>query len=249
MEQGIVEHKCTICQSVSENQDAFSSHFQEHHRSIFFACYLCPRSFQTVNQVLTHLNNEHNTINPERKKIAMYDHAIMARGTVRVGYVEGESVPLTKIERKLWSNQKCAVDGCGSNVDSAPAVKLFRFPASDVHQRYLWVAILNKRNPDGTEWEAKPWHRICSLHFEDGKYSRDEKDINYIPTLLPDALGDEEMFRMPPQAADQVIFLIFFLVLFLSMMTCIAMKNKLKSLLANFFCVLLICFSKAGATS
>ena len=146
MEEELLQHKCTLCQSVLETQDALSNHYQEQHQSVYFACYLCPRSFKTLNQTFLHLNNEHNTVNPDRTKIALYDYAIKARGTVRRGYVQGEPLPLPQNKRNLWSNQKCTVDDCASNADTVPPVKLFRFPAIDINQRYLWVAILNKKN-------------------------------------------------------------------------------------------------------
>lgn len=214
MEEGIVGHKCTLCQFVSETQEAFSNHFQEQHQSVFFACYLCPRSLNTLDQILLHLNNDHATNHPDRTKIALYDRNKKGRGTVRVGYVEGETLPSKDTTRKMWTNQKCVVEGCESTVATVPAVQLFRFPAVNVRQRYLWVAIVDKRNPDGTAWEAKPWHRICSNHFEGGKPSRVEKDVNFIPTLFKDALEEGPMFRMPEDLPNQVIFFLFFPIIF-----------------------------------
>ena len=206
----MVGHKCTLCQSVNETQETFSNHFQEQHQSVFFACYLCPRSLNTLDQILLHLNNDHAANHPDRTKIALYDRNKKGRGTVRVGYVEGETFP-SKDTRNLCTNQRCVVEGCESTVDTVPAVKLFRFPAVNLHQRYLWVAIVDKRNPDGTAWEAKPWHRICSNHFEGGNHSHDAKDVNFIPTLFKDALEDGPMFRMPADLPYQVIvpFFIF----------------------------------------
>ena len=209
--EAIVEHKCPLClANIIDDPVIFSQHFQQLHPTIAFACYLCEKAFSTVREIYEHLNLKHGTNNPDKEKIALYDRSRKARGIARVGHLDKISEPEKKL-KKLSGGQRCCVPDCKSTSHTVPAVKLFRFPAVNLLQRYLWVSLVDKRNEDGSAWEAKPWHRICSLHFEGGNYSKDEQDVNFIPTLFKDALDDGYMFRMPDSSTDQVSLFFTFL--------------------------------------
>ena len=55
----------------------------------------------------------------------------------------------------------------------------------NLEKRLLWIAILNKKNKDGTDWQPSKTNssRICSLHFVSRKHSPTQGDIDYTPTL------------------------------------------------------------------
>ena len=73
--------------------------------------------------------------------------------------------------------------GCRSTCNSLPKVLFFTFPLTNLEKRLLWIAILNKKNKDGSDWQPSKTNRICSLHFVSGKHSPTQGDIDYTPTL------------------------------------------------------------------
>ena len=73
--------------------------------------------------------------------------------------------------------------GCRSTCNSLPKVLFFTFPLKNLEKRLLWIAILNKKNKDGSDWQPSKTNRICSLHFVSGKHSPTQGDIDYTPTL------------------------------------------------------------------
>ena len=205
--------KCAICSTIARDEVELSNHYHEQHKHVFFACYNCEKSFTKLEQLFLHIIQKHAINSPDMSRIAIYDNMQRNRGgIVRLGFLNGVDLkpevkePAPKRKKganNLFGNQKCVVEGCKSNCKT-PGVKLFRFPATDLHQRYLWVALVNKKSEDEDAWKAKPWHRICSLHFVGGNYSSNENDVNYIPTLFNDALEDGPNFQVPnaPDAGD-----------------------------------------------
>ena len=92
--------------------------------------------------------------------------------------------PKTTRKRKYPSgSQRCCVTGCKSTCETVPKVSFFCFPTKDIQKRLLWIAILNKKNKDGTEWKPNPSDRICSKHFVSGKHSPTQNNIDYTPTI------------------------------------------------------------------
>ena len=197
--------KCIICSTVVKDESELSAHYHDHHPAIIFACYDCPNFLKKLDELNLHLDQAHAITSPEKGKIAIYDIKF-----VRIGYLDGElceQLPSNKRKRKchLGGSQRCVVDGC-ETTRYTPDSKLFRFPYRNLHQRYLWVALVNKKpSEDGEAWVAKPWHRICSLHFKGGNYSRNQKDVNFIPTLFADSIEDGPTFEMPATPVSTVL--------------------------------------------
>ena len=222
----IMEEQCIICSSILKDENELSKHYHEQHPNIIFTCYVCTKSFVKLEQLYLHLNQDHTIEKPDQSKIALYNSGQIAKDitkSVSVGFLDGSlpslSEPGIKVSAKrkdrkrsgrnlLGGSQKCVVEGCLSSCQS-PGVKLFRFPKRNLHQRYLWVALMNKEPKDGEAWMAKPWHRICSLHFKDGKHSADQKDENYIPTLFTDSLEEGPSFEQQASPAPEVILCFF----------------------------------------
>jgi len=91
---------------------------------------------------------------------------------------------------------KCCVPGCDSHNNKIPKPSFYRFPARNLEQCKLWIEAINKKNPDGSDWQLKKNHsrtghtRICSKHFVNGVKSHSRNHVDYIPTLyLPDENG------------------------------------------------------------
>ena len=63
--------------------------------------------------------------------------------------------------------RRCQVKGCYTT-NKTPRLKLHRIP--DVKfwkvKHDMWISAIREEN--GADWQAKNWHRICSIHFESG---------------------------------------------------------------------------------
>ena len=215
-----MEEQCLVCSSVVKDVIELSRHYHEQHPLIIFACYACDKSVDKLDLLNLHLNQEHSITNPDQSKIALYDTGQIVkgcRGASSVGFLDGSiSEPEVKMPKKrkrsgstlLGGNQRCVVDGCSSTCHT-PGVKLFRFPSKNLHQRYLWVALLNKKTKDGAPFMAKPFHRICSLHFKDRKHSKKQTEENFIPTLFMDPLEEGASFQQDTPAPEVILNFVF----------------------------------------
>ena len=50
---------------------------------------------------------------------------------------------------------KCCVPGCDSHNNKIPKPSFYRFPARNLEQCKLWIKAINKKNPDGSDWQPK----------------------------------------------------------------------------------------------
>ena len=50
---------------------------------------------------------------------------------------------------------KCCVPGCDSHNNKIPKPSFHRFPARNHEQCKLWIKAINKKNPDGSDWQPK----------------------------------------------------------------------------------------------
>ena len=85
-----------------------------------------------------------------------------------------------KKKSKYRSFINCSVIGCGTRSTDESKPSFFRFPARNKEQREAWLSIVGRKNAD---WVPRNSDRICSHHFENGKYSTRRDRVNYIPTL------------------------------------------------------------------
>ena len=92
-----------------------------------------------------------------------------------------------RIERKKNSKYRshinCCVIGCGTRSTDESKPSLFVFPARNREQREAWISIVGRKNAAMSDWVPRNSDRICSHHFENGKYSTRRDRVNYIPTL------------------------------------------------------------------
>ena len=67
--------------------------------------------------------------------------------------------------------KSCAVVGCHNHSMMAKRMSFFLFPKEnkDPKRLELWLAALNRANPDGTPWRPGRYVSICSEHFVTGK--------------------------------------------------------------------------------
>ena len=81
----------------------------------------------------------------------------------------------------------CCAIGCNHNDKThKDKVNFYRFPTQKSHpvQRDLWIRSVRRRNPDGSKWEPRPYHRLCSAHFVSGQKSRDPLNPDFRPTIF-----------------------------------------------------------------
>ena len=73
---------------------------------------------------------------------------------------------------KKWKEQDCTfhVGLKLADCDCKPPFTLFCFPSSRLRKddRKVWVDLMRRKNPDGSEWNPKGDDRVCSEHFLDG---------------------------------------------------------------------------------
>ena len=200
---------CTLCKLNFKFVYELTAHFLSYHPKVKFCCYECHKVFSETELLFNHLLEKHEVQNPEKSKIALFDES--RHVLARVGFLEGvqkshevtefwgkalkikepkikkSKVPKEEqVKKKRPSgSQRCSVPGCSSTCDSIPKVSFFSFPLKNLEKRLLWIAILNKKNKDGTDWQPSKTNssRICSLHFVSGKHSPTRGDIDYTPTL------------------------------------------------------------------
>ena len=60
---------------------------------------------------------------------------------------------------------KCCVPGCDSHNNKIPKPSFYRFPARNHEQCKLWIKAINKKNPDGSDWQPKS-QLISELLFD-----------------------------------------------------------------------------------
>ena len=87
-----------------------------------------------------------------------------------------------KKNSKYHSHINCCVIGCGTRSTDESKPSFFRFPARNREQREAWLSIVGNKNSQ-KNWVPRNSDRICSHHFENGKYSTRRDRVNYIPTL------------------------------------------------------------------
>ena len=90
-----------------------------------------------------------------------------------------------KKNSKYRSHINCCVIGCGTRSTDESKPSFFRFPARNKEQREAWLSIIGCKNGEKF-WVPRNSDRICSHHFENGKYSTRRDRVNYIPTLNVD---------------------------------------------------------------
>ena len=197
-----IPNTCTICQHTFADSDQLASHFLSFHPDLKFCCYGCHLAFSSMESLFQHMKL-HDVIKPDKSRIALYDDS--KHVLARIGFLEevqkcpqisefwGRALkvkeqkkpkPKVTVKRKRPSgSQRCCVIGCKSTCETVPKVSFFAFPKKDIQKRLLWIAVLNRKNRDGTEWKPNDSHRVCSLHFVKGKPSPTQFDIDYTPTL------------------------------------------------------------------
>ena len=77
----------------------------------------------------------------------------------------------------------CAVVGGHSRQRAGCGYRFFRFPATDLRRRRLWLAALRRQRSDGKQWSPGPGDRVCSKHFHGGEPSIDPAHEDYTPSL------------------------------------------------------------------
>ncbi|CAH0698542.1 unnamed protein product [Spodoptera exigua] len=80
----------------------------------------------------------------------------------------------------------CCVVNCKNNGLNSKC-KFYIFPRASykIEQRRKWIAAVNRKNADGTQWSPKPHDKICSEHFIGGKKSEEQLSPSYVPTIFP----------------------------------------------------------------
>lgn len=51
-------------------------------------------------------------------------------------------------------------------------------------QRELWIAAVNRLEPDGNLWTPKTHSLVCSKHFESGRPNPTRSNRDYVPTIF-----------------------------------------------------------------
>ena len=78
-----------------------------------------------------------------------------------------------------WTQQKCPHHQCFQGTDQcvcAPPFILYPFPTQrkDPHNRRIWIKnIYRKDEKTAKNWSPKKYDRVCSVHFVDGKPTKD----------------------------------------------------------------------------
>ena len=78
-----------------------------------------------------------------------------------------------------WTQHKCPHHQCFQGTDQcvcAPPFILYPFPTQrkDPHNRRIWIKnIYRKDEKTGKKLESKKYDRVCSVHFVDGKPTKD----------------------------------------------------------------------------
>lgn len=100
--------------------------------------------------------------------------------------------------------RSCCVPGCDSiDVSLGEGISFFTFPSLKIRhsQHVRWLNAINKWNYDGTRWEPNKKSSVCSKHFVNGRPSKDNTNIDYIPTVFdPDPYGSKEFYEIPWKA-------------------------------------------------
>ena len=66
--------------------------------------------------------------------------------------------------------QCCSVKGCKSNSRKTPNVRFYVFPSEkNGTLRKQWLDTILRQNADGSPWQPKYFHKVCSRHFKDGR--------------------------------------------------------------------------------
>lgn len=88
---------------------------------------------------------------------------------VRICAIIGCSNSSKRLDK--WYAQLCEKHGLkfGSCI-CLPPFKLFTFPSDkkDPEKRKTWIKIVKRKSEDGSNWQAKFYDRICSVHFKEG---------------------------------------------------------------------------------
>ena len=88
---------------------------------------------------------------------------------------------------KLRGGYMCCVPGCYSNSKKQKKLSFHKFPQDDT-LRKKWIGKIKRKDFVPTEH-----HRVCSLHFKNGK-KMGSTDVPVIFPLLP-----KPTFRQPPK--------------------------------------------------
>lgn len=71
-----------------------------------------------------------------------------------------------------WKRQHCEEHDCGMGSGGcacAPPFKLYPFPTrTNPDGRRRWIKLINRKEPNGKNWEPKYYDRVCSKHFVHG---------------------------------------------------------------------------------
>ena len=73
----------------------------------------------------------------------------------------------------------CAVVGCHNRQSKQCRPSFYRFPKHKDHRR-LWIALVARRNPDGSSWQPSSGDRVCSDHF----ISKRKSDLPSSPDFM-----------------------------------------------------------------
>ena len=81
----------------------------------------------------------------------------------------------------------CSVEGC-HHQETREQCRYFRLTSNlkkRENQIAAWIRAVNRKNPDGSDWQPSVSAVICGCHFVGGEFSRDPTDPAYIPTIFP----------------------------------------------------------------
>ncbi|XP_069687116.1 zinc finger protein 79-like isoform X2 [Periplaneta americana] len=86
------------------------------------------------------------------------------------------------------SNVNCCVVGCSNTYNNTDDVIFYTFPtkSTEVERRKLWIRAVNRRRPDGSQWEPTKSSRICSAHFIGNRRSGHPQNPAFVPTIFPE---------------------------------------------------------------
>ena len=79
-----------------------------------------------------------------------------------------------------------AIGGSHNTKTHKDKFHFYRFPAPKSHsvQKDLWICAVSLMYPDGSDWEPKSHHVLCSAHFISGKKSYDPLNPDFSPTIF-----------------------------------------------------------------
>ena len=119
--------------------------------------------------------------------ISFWIPSVMASKQKRnIGQVLEDSERPAKKRRTAPTGSYCCVVGCHSNtVRNSGQVKFHPFPKSNQEQAEAWIRAIKRVDHNGRPWRPTSSSVICSLHFFNGKMSKEQNHPAYVPSVFP----------------------------------------------------------------